>query len=81
MRASLGLRTFKFRPHCGEAGDVDKHFANYLLADHVNHGIVLKNNAVIHYLYYLSQVIINSSFYHNDIHNILLIRLVLQCLH
>ncbi len=57
LRASLGFRTFTFRPHCGEAGDIDRHFVNYLFANHINHGIVLKKNAVIHYLYYLSQVI------------------------
>lgn len=30
LRASRGLKTFDFRPHCGESGDVD-HLASYVL--------------------------------------------------
>jgi len=56
MRASKGLCTFKFRPHCGEAGDMDNLISAYLLADQINHGILLRKNAGLQYLYYLSQV-------------------------
>eukprot|EP01038_Epipyxis_sp_PR26KG_P007929 gene7929-10762_t len=56
LRASRGLCTFQFRPHCGEAGDVDHLVSTYLLAHQINHGILLRKNAVLLYLYYLSQV-------------------------
>lgn len=52
----LGLCTFQFRPHCGEAGDVDHLIGNYLVAHQINHGILLRKNSGLHYLYYLSQV-------------------------
>ena len=39
LRASQGLSTFEFRPHCGEAGDLDHLLANYLLAHQINHGM------------------------------------------
>jgi AMP deaminase len=56
LRAARGLRTFQFRPHCGEAGDVDHLVAAYLVAHQINHGILLRKNPAIQYLYYLSQV-------------------------
>ncbi len=56
MRACRGLCTFKFRPHCGEAGEMDNLISAYLLADQINHGILLRKNAALQYLYYLSQV-------------------------
>ena len=56
LRASRGLTTFKFRPHCGEAGDVDNLLAAFLVADGINHGILLRKNASLQYLYYLSQI-------------------------
>jgi AMP deaminase len=56
LRASRGLNTFQFRPHCGEAGDMDHLIATYLLAHQINHGILLRKNASLNYLYYLSQV-------------------------
>lgn len=37
-----GMSTFEFRPHCGEAGDPEHLVAAYLLADKINHGIVLR---------------------------------------
>lgn len=36
------MSTFEFRPHCGEAGDPEHLVAAYLLADKINHGIVLR---------------------------------------
>jgi len=56
LRASRGLNTFQFRPHCGEAGDADHMIANYLCANQINHGILLRKNAALQYLYYLSQI-------------------------
>ena len=57
LRASRGLSTFQFRPHCGEAGDVDHLISTYLMAHQINHGIMLRKNPALHYLYYLSQVV------------------------
>mmetsp|Transcript_96702 Transcript_96702/g.276085 ORF Transcript_96702/g.276085 Transcript_96702/m.276085 type:complete len:373 (+) Transcript_96702:688-1806(+) len=45
MRASRGLNTFEFRPHCGEAGDVDHLTSCYLAASKINHGILLRKSA------------------------------------
>jgi len=56
LRASRGLCTFQFRPHCGEAGDVDHLASTYLVAHQINHGILLRKNPALQYLYYLSQV-------------------------
>ena len=56
FRADRGLCTFTFRPHCGEAGEMDNLVSAYLLADGINHGILLRKNAALQYLYYLSQV-------------------------
>ena len=36
------MSTFEFRPHCGEAGDPEHLVAAYLVADKINHGIVLR---------------------------------------
>uniref|UniRef100_A0A7S1XP69 AMP deaminase n=1 Tax=Phaeomonas parva TaxID=124430 RepID=A0A7S1XP69_9STRA len=56
MRAAKGLNTFSFRPHCGEAGDLDHLIATYLVADEINHGILLRKLPGLHYLYYLTQI-------------------------
>jgi AMP deaminase len=56
LRASRGLRTFQFRPHCGEAGDADHLISAYLVADQINHGILLKSIPAMQFLYYLSQI-------------------------
>ena len=56
VRASRGLGTFQFRPHCGEAGDPDHLICNYLLAHQINHGLLLKETPSTQYLYYLSQI-------------------------
>uniref|UniRef100_A0A7R9YEX5 AMP deaminase n=1 Tax=Pinguiococcus pyrenoidosus TaxID=172671 RepID=A0A7R9YEX5_9STRA len=56
MRAAKGLNTFTFRPHCGEAGDLDHLVASYLVADQINHGILLRKLPGLHYLFYLSQI-------------------------
>ncbi len=61
FRRSKGMSGFTFRPHCGEAGDIDHLASAYLFAHEINHGIQLKNNIVLQYLYYLSQVGISIS--------------------
>jgi len=40
----IGLSTFEFRPHCGEAGDPDHLGAAYMVAEKINHGIVLRKS-------------------------------------
>ena len=56
LRAARGLNTFKFRPHCGESGNIDHLATGFLLADGINHGIRLDHSPVLQYLYYLKQV-------------------------
>lgn len=56
LRAERGLCTFQFRPHCGEAGDIVHLVSSYLVAHQINHGILLRKNPGLQYLYYLSQV-------------------------
>ncbi|XP_021833065.1 AMP deaminase-like isoform X3 [Prunus avium] len=56
LRESKGLPTIKFRPHCGEAGDIDHLAAGFLLCHNISHGINLRKTPVLQYLYYLGQV-------------------------
>lgn len=56
LRASRGLSTFSFRPHGGEAGDVDHLSACFLVAESVNHGITMRRSPSLQYLFYLDQV-------------------------
>jgi AMP deaminase len=56
LRVAAGLNSFQFRPHCGEAGDLDHLASCYLLAHQINHGILLRKNPALQYLYYLSQI-------------------------
>lgn len=56
LRGSLGMNTFKFRPHAGEAGSIENLDNTFLLADSINHGINLKLSPVLQYLYYLGQI-------------------------
>ena len=56
LRESKGMNTFAFRPHAGEAGDIDHVAATFLLAQSINHGLTLKKVPVLQYLYYLEQV-------------------------
>ncbi|KAM7252019.1 hypothetical protein ACFE04_023902 [Oxalis oulophora] len=56
LRESKGLPTIRFRPHCGEAGDVDHLAAAFLLCTNISHGIVLRKTPVLQYLYYLAQI-------------------------
>lgn len=56
IRKSKGLNTLAFRPHCGEAGVSDHLAVAFLTAHSINHGIELRKNPVLQYLYYLRQV-------------------------
>lgn len=56
LRKKQGLNTFQFRPHCGEAGDPNHLAAAFLVADSINHGIMLMKTTVLQYLYYLKQI-------------------------
>ena len=56
LRESKGLSVFHFRPHSGEAGDVDHLAATFLLARNIAHGINLRKSPGLQYLYYLSQI-------------------------
>lgn len=53
LRKERGLNTFMFRPHCGEAGNIDHLATAFLMADGINHGIQLNKSPVLTYLYYL----------------------------
>ena len=56
LRAERGMNTFQFRPHCGEAGEVEHLLSTYIVAHQINHGIMLRKSPALHYLYYLSQI-------------------------
>lgn len=56
LRAALGLNTFAFRPHCGEAGPVEHLVSAFLTSESINHGILLRKVPVMQYLYYLGQI-------------------------
>lgn len=56
LRYSNGLSTFRYRPHAGEAGDLDHLATAFLLAHSINHGIVLKKHPAAQYLFYLAQI-------------------------
>lgn len=67
LRAFMGLNTFAFRPHSGEAGDVEHLAASFLLARSINHGIMLKHNPALQYLFYLAQIGISMSPLSNNL--------------
>jgi AMP deaminase len=53
LRKYRNLNMFAFRPHCGEAGNVDHLISAFLLSDGINHGIILDKSPVLMYLFYL----------------------------
>lgn len=67
LRVQRGLNTFSFRPHGGEAGDLDHLASNFLLANSSNHGIKLYNSVVLQYLFYLKQIGLSVSPLSNNI--------------
>ncbi|XP_044508391.1 AMP deaminase-like [Mangifera indica] len=56
LRESKGMTIIKFRPHSGEAGDIDHLAATFLTAHNIAHGINLRKSPVLQYLYYLAQI-------------------------
>jgi AMP deaminase len=56
FRKSRGMNTFSFRPHAGEAGAVSHLGSAFLLCHHINHGVNLRKNPTLQYLYYLKQI-------------------------
>ncbi|KAL7095300.1 hypothetical protein ACP275_10G015100 [Erythranthe tilingii] len=56
LRESKGMTTIKFRPHSGEAGDIDHLATTFLTAHNIAHGINLRKSPVLQYLYYLAQI-------------------------
>ncbi|GMH37954.1 hypothetical protein BSKO_05838 [Bryopsis sp. KO-2023] len=56
FRESRGLNTFVFRPHSGEAGDIDHLVCAFMLCGNIAHGINLRRSPFMQYLFYLAQV-------------------------
>ncbi|XP_068647326.1 probable AMP deaminase [Aristolochia californica] len=56
LRELKGFTRIKFRPHCGEAGDIDHLAAAFLLSHNIAHGNNLRKTPVLQYLYYLAQI-------------------------
>lgn len=56
FRESKNLSLLSFRPHSGEAGDIDHLIGSFFLANGIAHGINLRRAPVLQYLYYLMQV-------------------------
>ncbi|KAI3820227.1 hypothetical protein L1987_07770 [Smallanthus sonchifolius] len=56
LRESEGMTTIRFRPHCGEAGDIHHLAASFLTTHNIAHGINLRKSPVLQYLYYLAQI-------------------------
>eukprot|EP00854_Cymbomonas_tetramitiformis_P000582 gene582-983_t len=56
FRESKGFNTLNFRPHSGEAGDLDHLVASFLLAHNIAHGNNLRKSPGLQYLYYLAQI-------------------------
>ena len=46
-RESRGLNTFSFRPHAGEAGDVDHLASAFMLCENIAHGINLRKSPML----------------------------------
>ena len=61
LRVSKGLNAIAFRPHAGEAGDIDHLCATYMLAKNIAHGLNLRKSPCLQYLYYLSQIPLDMS--------------------
>ena len=56
LRRAQGLTTFDFRPHAGEAGELNHLHAAFLTARGINHGINVRKSPSLQYLYYLTQI-------------------------
>ena len=47
LRRLRGLNTFDFRPHCGEAGNIDHLACAFLLSEGITHGLMLEKSPVL----------------------------------
>lgn len=56
LRKERGFNTFVFRPHCGEAGPAHHLVSAFMLAENINHGLLLRKVPALQYLYYLAQI-------------------------
>eukprot|EP00878_Enallax_costatus_P016118 GHUV01016904.1.p1 GENE.GHUV01016904.1~~GHUV01016904.1.p1 ORF type:complete len:746 (+),score=242.14 GHUV01016904.1:255-2492(+) len=56
LRESRGLNTFTFRPHAGEAGDIDHLVSALMLCENIAHGINLRKSPCLQYLFYMTQI-------------------------
>lgn len=56
FRAARGFSTFSLRPHCGESGSDEHLYGAFLCANSICHGINLRNDPPMQYLYYLAQI-------------------------
>eukprot|EP00997_Jenningsia_sp_PLL12_P003050 NODE_154_length_2354_cov_70.266377_g134_i0.p1 GENE.NODE_154_length_2354_cov_70.266377_g134_i0~~NODE_154_length_2354_cov_70.266377_g134_i0.p1 ORF type:complete len:476 (-),score=189.58 NODE_154_length_2354_cov_70.266377_g134_i0:234-1661(-) len=56
FRLHHGRSFFHFRPHCGESGSVNHMLAGMMVSHGIAHGINMRHNPAIEYLYYLTQV-------------------------
>ncbi|QSL64370.1 hypothetical protein MERGE_001671 [Pneumocystis wakefieldiae] len=66
-RKERGFNTFLFRPHSGEAGDINHLACSFLTSYSINHGILLEKNYAMQYLYYLAQIGISMSPVSNNL--------------
>ena len=57
VRKDRGLNIFSFRPHSGEAGSINHLVSAFLLAEGINHGLLLRKAPALQYLFYMSQVL------------------------
>jgi AMP deaminase len=67
LRVFRGMSSFAFRPHSGEAGDIEHLAASFLLANSINHGLMLQKSPALQYLYYLAQIGISMSPLSNNL--------------
>lgn len=67
LRVFRGLNPFAFRPHSGEAGDIEHLAASFILARGINHGLMLQKSPALQYLYYLAQIGISMSPLSNNL--------------
>lgn len=56
FRALRGFSTFTLRPHCGESGSGEHLYGAFLCANSISHGINLRHDPVMEYLYYLTRI-------------------------
>jgi AMP deaminase len=56
LRQELHRTTISFRPHAGETGELLHLSSTFLVAESINHGIMLRKSPSLQYLYYLAQI-------------------------